>query len=111
DEIFAATPPHASERLEAETFRVAGWLRQRVKAQLNRSEQDELPLSPDSIVAISLNHANEAGQKFTLEQLAQSDDKRLQQALAGQTLVVDARLGGLSHDGLLNASSNQRVPT
>jgi CRISPR-associated endonuclease/helicase Cas3 len=68
------------------------------------------PLRRDDIVAFALTSAGEVrGDGYRLGNLAQSDSKKfkdqLLRELAGLTLVVDARLGGLT-DGLLNEKSD-----
>ncbi len=130
--FFDAAPPHISEKLETETWRVVDWLVARAAAVLHPStkkEQQEeahaadaepedastdaagTPLEPlhgDDIVAFALTPAGEVrGEGYRLDALAEraKDKKTLARELTGITLVVDARLGGLG-DGLLNEKSD-----
>lgn len=110
-QFFEAAPPHASERLEAPTSRVGGWLLSRLKALVATEaalEKGDRVQAHDPI-AFALNAAGERSQSWTRDDLERiSDDrarKRLGRELAGATLVVDARLGGLSPDGLLDDKS------
>lgn len=119
--FFEAAPPHASEKLETETYRVVDWLVKRTEKAGRNHPQDgvgntEIPeqkdviayiLSPsrdlrDTVHGYGLVQGNTKEQKRTKENLKES--------LMGGTLVVDARLGGL-YDGLLdeNADSSPRV--
>ncbi|HEY3380779.1 MAG TPA: type I-U CRISPR-associated helicase/endonuclease Cas3 [Vicinamibacterales bacterium] len=121
EDFFEAAAPHASEVLEMETSRVKKWLVARVAAL--PEAQHEAPAddrgahgavnellwhpSEDDVVGIALSAAGELRAAFRvhdLKHLAGSDrgrrDRQLDKALAGGTLVVDARLGGLL-DGLL----------
>lgn len=139
--FFEAAPPHASEQLETETYRVREWLVARATAPepkaskseqallekrsagaVNLSEQNLKALSEydaeiaayrgrpsaRSIVAIALTPRGDVKARWTLSELqaVQGDDnKKLEQLLAGTTLVVDARLGGLT-DGFLVDGAN-----
>jgi len=110
EHFFAAAPPHTSEILEAETFRVVKWLAARARSV--RKEQaaplhvaEEHHLSDDDIVAFALDPDNGLRKIFTLAELDPSDEKggkeELHRALADATLVLDARLAGL-RGGLLD---------
>jgi CRISPR-associated endonuclease/helicase Cas3 len=132
--FFEAAPPHASELLETETWRVVDWLINRAEALVSQSsesaETDEQPdpegailrgvsepapahrepLKRTEVLAFVLSSAGDLRRPpLSLGELIAADtkaDKRiaeeLKRQLAGTTLVVDARVGGLS-DGLLNA--------
>lgn len=95
DGFFEAAPPHISERLESETWRVAEWL---VARSLGAPG-----LASDSVIAFTL----EDRRAYTLREIAESTSKnakvKIVRELSGATLVVDARLGGLSSAGLLDA--------
>jgi CRISPR-associated endonuclease/helicase Cas3 len=122
-----AAPPHTSEKLETETFRVISWLAERAKALIapaeegtsatqdaeDQSDRESTPVRRNEIVAFALTPANDLRAAISLNDLPlPSDDKDaskrkkedLESKLAGATLVVDARIGGLK-DGLLEASS------
>ncbi len=113
--FFEGAPPHTSEILETETSRVLQWLEERAKLIRKAADKGQnttehpLPPAPDEVVAFVLSRAGDLRDKLRLENLAASDGaesrkerrQNLREALAGGTLVVDARLGGLS-EGLLN---------
>jgi CRISPR-associated endonuclease/helicase Cas3 len=76
------------------------------------SERDVQPaqrLAADALVGFVLTSSGKYERGLRLRDLA-VDDKRQQQtieaALAGRTLILDARVGGLSSDGLLHASAD-----
>src|SRR5262249_43387165 len=117
-----AAPPHASELLETEMFRVVEWLEDRAKALLEDSTDDTssseaagavapIPrLQKDGVVAIALSRAGDVRGFIKLNDcIFESDNKKanekkkqaLESVLKGATLVVDARVAGL-HDGLLD---------
>lgn len=128
--FFEAAPPHASEVLETETFRVVEWLASRAKASVAASnvrtstssdegENDEdavrrASICRDDVAAVALTAAGDLGKVLTLNDLehikkdydedarkAKQAKKPLGHLLHGATLVVDVRLAGLT-DGLLN---------
>ncbi len=120
--FFEAAPPHTSEVLETEMFRVVEWLEQRAKALLqdsnghtstDRSEEAtaKIPcLGTSDVAAIALSAAGDLRRVVKLDDFVfDSDDKKLNERrkaelernLAGATLVVDARIAGL-RDGLLD---------
>lgn len=114
--FFEAAPPHTSELLEAETFRVADWVFARVKktgkeqADQNSPEQ-EVRLCDEDVVAFVLDPDGTLRKTFTLEALKSLQDKdEFKNTLGGATLIVDARLGGLK-DGLLDDKADDPPPT
>jgi CRISPR-associated endonuclease/helicase Cas3 len=115
DEIegfFEAAPPHASELLETETRRVVEWLLQRAKSMTG----SPTATSPDAAVAFVLTPAREIKRRqkdgppllYTISGLLPEDKARarskvrLERDLAGAILIVDARIGGLAANGLLD---------
>ncbi|MCA9183981.1 MAG: hypothetical protein R3E01_10090 [Pirellulaceae bacterium] len=119
-EFFEHAPPHLSETLETESWRVFDWLTKRAKAILkkldNKPPADDdtdqaTMLRRSSVIAVVVGHALGVERFVTLEELAfEGDDKKavkrrkddLQRRLNNSTLVVDARFTGLSKDGLLD---------
>ncbi|MCB9947931.1 MAG: type I-U CRISPR-associated helicase/endonuclease Cas3 [Rhodospirillaceae bacterium] len=104
-DFFEAAPPHASEMLETETRRVAEWLAARAAA-VTGGRSSSL-LAATDIVAFALEPSGDLRHTYSLDRLnggadARRQKDRLVRDLAGATLVVDARLGGLSVDGLLD---------
>ena len=132
--FFEAAPLQAAELLETETSRVADWLKKRVrkvfrsltKKQVNAEPNnstvesdsdapedsvDLRPLAESSIVALLLDNAGKLEKSFSLEDLSGIREKDLHRPLAGHRLVVDARLGGLHDDGLLDAGCDTPATT
>ena len=110
--FFEAAPPHVSEKLETETHRVVTWLtNQAAKVLSNRTRDDgangDAPADND-VVAYVLSQAREW--RHTLHGRDLRGDKdgkdKLNKILVGNTLIMDARFGGLS-DGMLCQSSKQ----
>jgi len=106
EELFEAAPPHASEMLDTETYRVFRWLanrhknlREALSARPDESEDGHVaPLDDENVVAIALTSSGDVLRVFRMADLSVAE--RLCD-LAGATLVVDARIGGL-RNGLLN---------
>ena len=134
EDFFEAAPVQAGELLETETWRVAEWLKKRVRkvvrslakqqAETNpgdstadaQSEPSEdsvhLPLlREDSIVALLLDNAGKLEKGLSLKRIAEDPAKLITQYLAGRRLVLDARLGGIQHDGLLDAAYDTTATT
>jgi CRISPR-associated endonuclease/helicase Cas3 len=115
--FFEAAPPHTSEQLETETHLVLEWLIERAAA-LSESKDDDAVLNADRVVAIALGGRGEPKGWRTLSQIAAAKSKgknenkeakkareELETLLVGATLVIDARLGGLT-DGLLSEQTD-----
>jgi len=109
--FFEATPPHLSEVLETETSRVLEWIcasARRVKKQRDQGASTDAPCLHDSdVVSFILDADGRLRRSFTLDDLVgtegENNKEKLKRHLAGATLIVDARLGGLK-DGMLDAS-------
>jgi CRISPR-associated endonuclease/helicase Cas3 len=116
--FFEAAPPHATEILETETFRVIEWLATRTNNLRQQSAGAEKSgdsageaLRADDVVAIALTPAGDLRQTllfkdFDLDGRMDAKSKkekreRLEGCLMGATLVLDARLRGLKA-GLLD---------
>jgi CRISPR-associated endonuclease/helicase Cas3 len=120
--FFEAAPPHASETLETETYRVVDWLTARAEkvlatapsGMLSTEPEDRenasggLPLRRDDVAAVALTPAGDFSAIWRLEDLVPHDDadaKKHKDALESHlkrvTLIVEARMGGLQ-DGLLS---------
>ena len=110
--FFEAAPPHTSEDLETETFRVVLWLAARVKALLNGPNVGTRPdksLRPDllrgeDVAAIVLTKSGKLRRTLRMKELNPDKDGRedLLSVLTGAMLVIDARIAGLK-DGLLDS--------
>jgi CRISPR-associated endonuclease/helicase Cas3 len=124
-DFFDAAPPHSSELLEIETWRVLAWLKKRAEAVQKSLASAKKPTDgatsrPPALsdaFAILLDSDGEPnGSAFSVSSLLSNlDDKKAKQALerrlAYSTLVVDARFAGLSEDGLLDDTENSAPTT
>ena len=101
--FFEAAPPHPSEMLETETYKVVEWLEKRVGYS---------PLQKDNVIAYVLSPARDW--RHTLKGRSLEDKKEVKKLkediLPGTTLVIDARLSGLSADGMLDEKANDPPP-
>lgn len=99
--FFEAARPHASEALETDTHRVVKWLFARAKAISEKATQREGTQTESDVAAFVLSNSGDLRLSLTLKKLVakDSDQKELKDSLfasmAGATLVVDARTGGL----------------
>ena len=147
EDFFEAAPPHLSEKLETETFRIVSWLEARAKLPRKSAQQDEGPeevldknteaeisdanvsegvleteeLAPQKrelrrhdIAAIVLSASGEYAGHYPFGKLAETRDnnakKRFEAELAGKTVIVDARLGGLK-SGMLDPACDETPET
>lgn len=90
--FFEAAPPHASEMLETETYRVADWLGERTKRLLEA--EGEKP----SLLGLVLEQDGSYREELKLEKI---EGKELHEKIRNAVLVVDARVAGLK-EGLLD---------
>ena len=106
-EFFQAAPIHATEKLETARSHLLDWLYKRTKI-LKRGADG---LGSDwGVVAIVINHSGALVASESLDDLLALGERPKQdrekqdweRRLAGTTLVVDARLGGLDDDGMLD---------
>ncbi len=109
-EAFFEAAPYTSEVLETETWRVRDWL-------LKRAASVADVIGKSEVVAFVLRPSGDLRKSLRLEELLSdrkdSDKERqkeLFRLLAEKTLIVDARLRGLS-DGLLENGGNTAPPT
>lgn len=126
EEFFEAAPPHASEELKTETWRVTDWLTARAsalsKSKRLQSERDEKassicskPVGANDVVAFALNPAGDLRKSYQLRDLDNGKSAKklrdeLERELAGTTLIVDSRIRGLTY-GLLNKSADAIAST
>ena len=115
--FFEAAPPHTSELLETETYRVIEWLSKRGLALMDRAKEDEkvLPGKDDAVAFVLARDLTLRRPRMTLGELAALDDKKnerkaLESDLKDATLVIGARLAGL-RNGLLENDENTLPPT
>lgn len=114
--FFEAAPPHTSELLETETFRIVRWIAARAESVLKQPAQQEAAgetscLREQDVVAFALDPDGGLQKPLTLAELKSPDDKQKFRLLAGATLVVDVRLGGLRKDGLLDEKESPTPET
>ncbi len=119
DDFFQHAPPHATEKLEALRSHVLDWLLARSEAVSKRAQEHELAIDEADIVALVLDKAGDCACAVTFKELrflarkgatlnpAEKRDQRQRRAefervLAENLVVVDARIGGLSTDGMLD---------
>lgn len=117
---FEAAPPHTSEVLETETYRVYEWLSERALALQATSQKPKTEpleegnstarLKTDDVIAFLLSPALELRTQITVAELLPNDGLKkrqdlIQDALRGGILIVDARVGGLVA-GLLDTDSD-----
>ena len=104
-EFFQAAPIHATEKLETSRSHVTDWLFKRIRALKQAADG----LDSNDIVAVVINRSGVLvasrlfGELVALgEQPKRNREKQAwERQLAGATLVVDARFGGLDDDGML----------
>jgi CRISPR-associated endonuclease/helicase Cas3 len=123
-EFFEAAPVQTAETLEQETREVFDWLSKRVK-QVTKAHEDarlasngeiekhgdeasdtRTPLTPADIAMFVLDERPRAWTLGELNGLEKRGRDDLFRDIAGETIVVDARLGGLDDNGLLDAKSD-----
>ena len=123
--FFDAAPLQTDELLETETWRVVDWLRKRTRNLLKtKKTEDDIPadgaadfdllrpLQRDVPVAFLLDHGGKPADKpgLSLNNVDDLHAKELHRRLAGRSLVVDARFGGIEN-GLLNEGHGAPAPT
>lgn len=114
DRFFQAAPMHLSEQLETETFRVADWIKKRSKKLLAvasgskaKRAEDPSEIIPSACIGYFRARGARRFDPLSLEDIAGASKRDLERRLAGGELVLDARFGGLTREGLLDASCNE----
>ena len=131
-DFFAAAPPHLTEILEVSTDRVHKWLLQRAKKLAEEvgkagakvasdgaedtDADDRAPLDIQTVVAIKRGRSGKDTELFTLGGLitaanSKSDKETLKRSIGNRTLILDARMGGLSSDGLFEPKEGEPAST
>ena len=120
DAFFEAAPLQTEELLETETWRVADWLKKRVRNIVKEFERngdkppdvtEELqPITWTTPIVFSLNGSGGSEEPLFLRNTADMGRDQLEQKLAGRRLVVDARIGGIM-EGLLDSDCNEYAST
>lgn len=122
--FFEAAPPHASEVLQTETWRVTEWLVERARALLADHAKPSgvahlaaSVLAPGEPAVCILNASADEVDFLTGNDLAGPDTRAprvkgdLNRRLTGATLVVDSRLGGLDARGSLQGGHSAPAST
>ena len=108
--FFEAAPPHASEKLETETYRVVDWLVRRAGEIFSYQSQEgvgdgDSALRREEVIAYILSPSMDFRDTLRGDSLVKGDKKareNLEKHLVGGTLVMDSRFGGLSKEGMLD---------
>lgn len=128
NDFFSAAPPHLTEMLETETNRVHSWLLDRAekmdeairKSQIESDSVNTFPaaapttLEEQKVIVIALGRSGEDPDMFKLSSLLRAGEtnrgkENLRRSIQNRILVLDARLGGLTNDGLFDAKSADSV--
>lgn len=131
--LFEVAPPHLSEVLETYTYSIVDMMRARAKALLKgrdhdgagledteqdqafelegeQQETDGSRLTEDTFIAAVLAPDDKVDRILRLREIEKNDAKRLFAMVAGRTVVLDARIGGLAGTGLLDPKED-RLPS
>ena len=103
DSFFEAASPHLSEFLETYTYEVENLVKRRAVAI------DAKTFAAHDVVAVLLDSGGRVRGCFTYDGLRNRPPGA--RDLAGRMLVMDARLGGLDANGLLDPKTAQPPPT
>lgn len=114
-EFFEAAPVQHSELLEVEIGVFRDWLKKRLRSRFRNAEGVELdPGLPIALVLDDDGTVRRLGSVSDLrERLAGAKPRvdRFFESLIGRRIVFDARFGGLSPSGTLDAGSDDMPPT
>ena len=112
--FFEAAPPHASEKLETESYKVVDWLVKRAKEIFRDPSQEgvgdrDSALRREDVIAYILSPSMDLRDTISGDSLMKGDKteerrakENLEKNLVSGTLVMDSRFGGLSKDGMLD---------
>ena len=102
--FLEAAPPHLTEILEAPTDRIVEILEKRTSALIDAGgDVPENAPGPEAIV-VAIGRAGQVD-IWPLTRIQKTKSKWLERYWAEKTIVVDSRLGGLDHTGLLDPRS------
>lgn len=116
--FWDAAGPHLAEELQTESWRVLDWLLSRAKAiatakpPVNDPDQaaaEAARLGPDTVMAVVWHDGGSPPGIVRAADLLKRPKPALERQLAGATLLVDMRIGGLAA-GLLEAGSDEPAP-
>jgi CRISPR-associated endonuclease/helicase Cas3 len=134
-DFMEAAPPHLTELLETYTSSVVDLMRTRAKALLSgkgqepevpggrdqergdvpghaeKQDADEARLAARTFAAVVLTPSRKVERLLRLHEFYDIDAKRLYAMIAGRTVILDARIGGLDETGLMNAKQNATPAT
>ena len=116
--FFEAAPLHLSEVLEIEIGPFREWLKKRLKTKFEtrRQENGDPPaIGGTEAVALFVGADGRVSDRWSLdalrERLGGARADRFLANLTSGTLVLDARIGGLSEAGMLDAARDEPPPT
>lgn len=108
--FFEVAPPHATELLEAPTFRAVEIIQARAKALTEGKPRADDTQQAHPPVLVVLDRRGAVDAVWDTEALAEARKDRLHEAWSGRTVVLDRRLGGLDAAGLLDARAAAPPP-
>jgi CRISPR-associated endonuclease/helicase Cas3 len=101
-DFFEYAPPHLSEIVETLTSDVVETIQKRAK-ELQALRKKDVAVELPVLGAVTLSRRGGVDQVVSFSDLTRLPARQLFAILAGRTAVLDARLGGLSEAGLLDA--------
>ena len=112
--FFEAAPPHASEKLETESYKVVDWLVKRAKEIFRDPSREgggdrDSALRREDAIAYILSPSMNLLYMVRGDSLVKGDKKaeeNLKKNLMGGTLVIDSRFGGISEEGMLDEEAS-----
>jgi CRISPR-associated endonuclease/helicase Cas3 len=114
--FFALAAPHLSEALDVPTYQAVELLRKRIAAWSKgqgagaRAKQP-VARGPTRTLLVVLDPRDEVEDAAFADEFANEDPKELFRRISGRTVVLDARLGGLDKDGLLDEKEDEAPVT
>ena len=111
--FFALAAPHLSEALDVPTYQAVELLRKRIAAWSKgqgagaRAKQP-IARGPTRTLLVVIDPRDEVEDAAFAEEFANDDPKELFRRISVRTVVLDARLGGLDKDGLLDERRTKR---
>jgi CRISPR-associated endonuclease/helicase Cas3 len=110
--FFALAAPHLSEALDVPTYQAVELLRKRTAAWSKRHgagapAEQPIATGPTRMLLVVLDPRDEVEDAASADEFAKEDPKELFRRISGRTVVLDARLGGLDKNGLLDDKEDE----